>query len=122
MKCRTLLGRQFLTRLVIENWWRDISFDEGGIRSRHRLNPVRMYNGSKPQKFRVDFFICSVTERDYYIILHIDIYQGKNSCNIDIAPEAQCLPTTMKAVINAVCQLDIANDPRGCRIFALDNR
>ena len=87
---------------------RDISFDEG-IGSRHRLNPVRMYNGSKPQKFRVDFFICSVTEQDHYIILHIDIYQGKNSCNIDIAPEAQCLPTTMKAVSNAVCHLDIAN-------------
>jgi len=30
---------------------RGISFDEGGIGSRHRLNPVRMYNGSKPQKF-----------------------------------------------------------------------
>ena len=30
---------------------RNISFDDGGIGSRHRLNPVRMYNGSKPQKF-----------------------------------------------------------------------
>ena len=42
--------------------------------------------------------------------------------NVDIAQEAQWLPTTMKAVINAVVQLDLHNDPRGCRIFALDNR
>ena len=81
-----------------------------------------MYNGNKPQKFRVDFFICSVTEPDRYIIMHMDIYQGKNASNVDIALEAQCLPTTMKAVINAVCQLELANDPSGSRIFALDNR
>jgi len=91
---------------------RDISFDEGGIG----------YNGKKPQKFRVDFFICASTEVDNYVILRIDIYQGRNACNVDIAQEAQCLPTTMKAVINAVIQLDVHNDPRGCRIFALDNR
>jgi len=101
---------------------RDISFDEGGIGSRHRRNPVRMYNGKKPQKFRVDFFICASTEADNYVIFHIDIYQGRNACNVDIAQEAQWLPTTMKAVINAVVQLDLHNDPRGCRIFALDNR
>ena len=52
----------------------------------------------------------------------MDIYQGKNASNVDIALEAKCLPTTMKAVINAVCQLDMANDPSGSRIFALDNR
>ena len=57
-----------------------------------------------------------------YIILHMDIYHGKKAFNIDIAPEPQCLPTTMKAVINTVCQLDMANDPSGSRIFALDNR
>ena len=56
---------------------RDISFDEGGIGSRHRRNPVRMYNGKKPQKFRVDFFICASTEADNYVIFHIDIYQGR---------------------------------------------
>ena len=75
------------------------SFIEGGIGSRHRLNPVRMYNGNKTQKFRVDFFICSVTEPARYIIMHLDIYQGKNASNVDIALEAQCLPTTMKAVL-----------------------
>ena len=100
----------------------DMAFDEGGIGSRHRLNPVRMYNASKPQKFRVDFFLFSVTEADRYIIMHLDIYQGANSHNIDIEQEARCLGTTLKAVVNAVCQVGIAHDPRGSRVIALDNR
>ena len=101
---------------------RDIAFDEGGVGSRHRLNPVRMFNQNKPQKFRVDFFICSVTEPDRYVIMHLDIYQGANAHNIDIHPEALCLGTTMKAVVNAVRQLGLDNDPHGSRIMALDNR
>ena len=101
---------------------RDIAFDEGGVASRHRLNPIRMYNKNKPQKFRVDFFLCSTTEPNRYIIMHLDIYQEKNARNVDIHPEAVSLGTTMKAVVNAVCQLDLANDPKGSRIFALDNR
>ena len=101
---------------------RDIAFDEGGIGSRHRLNPIRQFNHNKPQKFRVDFFICSTTENDRYVIMHMDIYQGKNARNIDIHQEAESLGTTMKAVVNAVCQLGLVNDPRGSRIFALDNR
>ena len=82
---------------------RDIAFDEGGVASRHRLNPIRMYNKNKPQKFRVDFFLCSTTEPNRYIIMHLDIYQGKNAQNVDIHPEAVSLGTTMKAVVNAVC-------------------
>jgi hypothetical protein len=55
----------------------DLTFDEGGIGSCHRMNPVRQYNEDKPQKFRVDFFtmVCSKT----YFIHHIDVYQGANA-------------------------------------------
>ena len=56
---------------------RDIAFDKGGVASRHRLNPIRVYNKNKPQKFLVDFFLCSTTEPNRYIIMHLDIYQGK---------------------------------------------
>jgi len=61
----------------------NVTFDEGGIGSRHRLNPVRQYNKDKPQKFRVDFFImaCSRT----YFIHHLDVYQGANSANTGIS-------------------------------------
>ena len=48
--------------------------------------------------------------------------RGANVHNIDIEPEVQCLGTTLKAVVNAVCQVGIAHDPRGSRVIALDNR
>jgi Transposase IS4 len=59
-----------------------VTFNEGGIGSRHCLNPVTQYNKDKPQKFRVDFFImaCSRT----YFIHHMDVYQGKNATNVGI--------------------------------------
>ena len=43
-----------------------------------------------------------------------------NSHNIDIEPEVRCLGTTEKAVVNAVCQIGIAYDPRGSRIIAFN--
>jgi Transposase IS4 len=60
----------------------DVAFDEGGIGSRHRRNPVRQYNKDKPQKYRVDFFImaCSRT----YFIHHLDVYQGSNATNVGV--------------------------------------
>ena len=54
---------------------RQVSFDEGGVASRSRLNPIRQYNKDKPKKFRVDFFILSDAKQ--YFIYHIDVYQGK---------------------------------------------
>ena len=35
----------------------NLSFDEGGVSSRSRMNPVRQYNKDKPNKFCVDFFV-----------------------------------------------------------------
>ena len=34
--------------------------------------------------------------------MHLDVYQGKNKNNIDIHVHAQVLPTTQKAVANAL--------------------
>ena len=35
----------------------NFSFDEGGVASRSRMNPVRQYNKDKPNKFCVDIFV-----------------------------------------------------------------
>jgi Transposase IS4 len=98
----------------------DVTFDEGGIGSRHRLNPVRQYNKDKPQKFRVDFFImaCSKT----YFIHHLDVYQGANATNVGINRACRDLPTTQKAVLNAVLSTGMHNEVNGARHISLDNR
>ena len=88
----------------------------------HHLYPVHMYNAPKPQQFRVDFFLFSVTEVDKYNIMHLDIYQSVHSHNIDIEPEAQCVGTTSKAVLNTVCQVDIANATRGSKQQEIDSK
>jgi Transposase IS4 len=97
-----------------------LSFDEGGCACRSRFCPVRQYNKDKPDKFRVDFFILACPKT--YYIHHMDVYQGKNASNVGIKPEARCLPTTQKAVLNAVLQTRIANDPNGLRLIAMDNQ
>jgi hypothetical protein len=82
-----------------------LSFDEGGVGCRSRYCPVRQYNKDKPQKFRVDFFICADSKE--YFILHLDIYQGKNTANIGIHDSIVNLPTTQKAVVNALHALGL---------------
>ena len=50
------------------------------------------------------------------------MYQGKNTNNAHIAEEAWSLPTTQKAVVNAVVKSGIGNDPFGkCELY-MDNR
>lgn len=100
----------------------NLSFDEGGVASRSRMNPVRQYNKDKPKKFRVDFFVLANNAPNNYFIVHIDVYQGKNSENIGIPEEIKSLPTTQKAVANAVMQSGIGNDPDGMRRLFMDNR
>ncbi|CAB9512517.1 unknown protein [Seminavis robusta] len=94
------------------------AFDEGGVACRSRFCPVRQYNKDKPNKFRVDFFIlaCSTT----YAILHLDVYQGRNSKNIGIDESIHDLATTQKAVMNAV--MSTFGDGQGARHIAMDNR
>ena len=48
---------------------RYLSFDEGGIASRSRKNPIRQYNKDKPSKFRVDFFLLSDAQKYFFTIL-----------------------------------------------------
>ena len=96
------------------------AFDEGGISMRSRYCPVRQYNKDKPAKYRVDFFILA-DSRDYFIY-HLDVYQGKNTANIDIHPSVRRLPTTQKAVANAILKSKINNDKDGCRYLFMDNR
>jgi Transposase IS4 len=101
----------------------NLSFDEGGIACRSRYCPVRQYNKDKPDKFRVDFFILAGSTT--YIIHHIDVYQGKNACNIGIDPSCWNLPTTMKAVVNAAIAAQLSrgsNESNGYRVISLDNR
>ncbi len=35
---------------------KEMSFNEGGIASKSNYNPVRQYNNSKPEKYRINFF------------------------------------------------------------------
>jgi Transposase IS4 len=100
-----------------------LSFDEGGIACRSRYCPVQQYNKDKPDKFRVDFFALAGSKS--YVIYHIDVYQGKNACNVGIDPLAVNLPTTMKAVVNAILKSEVytgSNDSNGYRTVSLDNR
>ena len=104
------------------NCWyvpRDVTFDEGSVGCRSRYSPVRQYNKDKPQKYRVDFFILAASKG--YHILHLDVYQGKNSGNIGISSQLTGLPTTQKAVANACQQLGFARENRGMRHISMDN-
>ena len=98
----------------------NVSFDEGGVAMRSRYCPVRQYNKDKPDKYRVDFFILA--DAKHYFIYHLDVYQGKNKANIDIHPSVRNLPTTQKAVANAIIKSGISNDSDGSRHIFMDNR
>jgi hypothetical protein len=53
------------------------SFNEGGIASKSRYNPVCQYKSSKPDKHRMDFFILVNASEGKKFIYHLDVYQGK---------------------------------------------
>ena len=50
------------------------------------------------------------------------MYQGKNTANIDIHKDTRNLPTTQKAVSNAILKSNIDNDTDGVRYIIMDNR
>ena len=58
----------------------------------------------------------------YFLVYAITCYLGQNKANIDIEDSLKCLPTTHKAVANAIVQSVIANDINGCRYLYMDNR
>ena len=100
----------------------ELSFDKGGIASKLLYNPVPQYNASKPDKYRIDFFVLVNASSGMNFIYHLDVYQGKNATNAFIATEAHNLPTTQKAVVNAIVLSGIANEPNGMREIYMDNR
>jgi Transposase IS4 len=62
-----------------------------------------------------------LTSTDVFIVLVV--LQGKNKTNVDIHTEALGLPTTQKAVVNAVMRSGIAHDlTNGYRVLSMDNR
>ena len=97
-----------------------MSFDEGGHACRSRYCAVRQYNKDKPGKYRVNFFILS--DAQAYFISHIDVYQGKNAGNINIHESVKHLPTTQKAMANALIAAMVTNDPNVYRAVFSDNR
>jgi len=99
---------------------KDLTFDEGGTASRHRRNPIRQFNGAKPQKFRIDCFLLS--EAHNYFIHHADVYQGKNASEVNMHREARGMPTTQKVVLNAVLQTRMHQCADGARHLVMDNR
>ena len=99
---------------------RYLSFDEGGIASRSRRNPIRQYNKDKPAKYRVDFFILS--DSKYFFVYHLDPYQGKNSQDINVHERCKDFPTTQKVVLNSIISSDLRCSTEGTRVVAMDNR
>ena len=99
----------------------ELSFDEGSIASQLCYNPVPQYNSSKPDKYCIDFFVLVNASSGMYFIHHLDIYQGKNATNAFIAAEAHNLPTTHKAVVNAIVLSGIASEPNGIQKIYIDN-
>jgi hypothetical protein len=66
-------------------------------------------------------FICA--DASSYHIYNVDIYQGRNASNIDIDDTIATVPTTQKAVLNAMIQMGLEEDiTQGARSLALDNR
>ncbi len=73
-KCTLIPGKQ-------------MSFNEGVIANKSNYNPGRQYNNSKPDKYRIEFFILGNVLKGKNFMYHIDVYQGKNVQNISIDEE-----------------------------------
>lgn len=99
-----------------------LSFDEGGIPSRSYYNIVRQYNNSKPNKYRIDFFILANASSGHNVIIQMDVYYGKNSKNVFIPREIWDIPTTQKAVVKSIIGTELDNNPNGYCKLCMDNR
>ncbi len=61
---------------------RGMSLDKCGTPSKSNCNPVRKHNDSKPDKYRIYFFIIANVSGWHNFIYQIDICQGENEKNI----------------------------------------
>ena len=98
-----------------------LAFDEGGISCRSRYCIVRMYNPSKPDPYRVEYFVMSSSTFPYEVI-YIDIYQGKNPACVGVVNEHKGIPTTQRVVLDAALKTCIGKHSDGYRTIWLDNR
>jgi len=56
-------------------------------------------------------------------VLHLDVHQGENASQVSVNEEARGLPTTQRAVVNAVLESGLHLETRaGYRHVAMDNR
>ncbi len=53
-------------------------------------------------------------------IIHVNVYQGKNSENAFIPRELWDLPTAQKAVMNSIIATKLGNDPNGYQELYMD--
>jgi hypothetical protein len=56
---------------------RYLSFDDGGIASKSRYDPVCQYNASKLDKSCIDFFILANATLGNYFTYHLDVCRGR---------------------------------------------
>lgn len=92
-----------------------LSFNEGCITCKSHYNPVHQYNLSNQWSISLIFFVLVNATAGNNFIHHLDVYQGKNVTNAFTAEEAWHLPTTQKAVVNAIAMSGFANEPNGMR-------
>ncbi len=92
---------------------KESSFNEGGVPSKLQYISVRQYNGSKPNKYQIDFLIMANASGGHNFIIHIDVYQGKNTKNAFIPREIRDLPTTEKTIVNSIITTNLGDDPNG---------
>ena len=100
-------------------YWQKRGWD-GATQS--KFCPVRMYTQSKPDKFHMEFFMLGNCTKGMYFVMHCDVYQGKNAMNVNILEEIHQLPTTQKAVVNAVIKYGDTMEPDGMQCLFMDNR
>ncbi len=101
---------------------KEMSFNEGGNPSKSNYYPIRQYNNSKSDKYRIDFFILANVSCGHNFIYYIDAYQGKNEQNIGIKEDLWKLPMTQKVVVNAIFSTRLYIDPNWfCKLY-IDNR
>ena len=87
---------------------------------RSRYCSVKQYLKDKLAKYKVD--ICILADSKDYFIYHLDVYPGKNKSDIYLYPSIRHLPTTQKAIADAILKSQIGNDIDGCRYLFMDNR
>ena len=98
----------------------NLTFDEGGTASRHRRNPVRQFNGAKPQKFRINCFLLCNSKNHH--VHHADAHQGKNASEANVHKDVWGVPATQKVVPNAALQTKVHERVDGGRHIVMDDR